>query len=204
MRAYLMYKDKSAKGFRRLINAGSGVFGKYRTMAVSYIKYSTTDLDVKFEEYDKVIDLNSVTLESVFPSKYRWLVSDKALRGYRDYLKSLEKRITEFENGKEDNLKLLVGVLFIRYVLLNRIVEVYLSALYERRKSGVLDDTKFLDLSDIGVTNQVMKYYVILKDFGDKSIDDWLSITVPDDVAKKFYSTMKRVMQIVMSEEKKN
>lgn len=203
MRAYLMYKDKSAKGFKRLINAGSGVFGKYRTLAVSYLKYSTNELDSKFAEYDKVVDLNSIVLESVFPTKYKWLVSDKALRGYRDYLRSLEKRITEFENGKEDNLKLLVGILFIRYVILNRIIEVYLSATYEKRKDGSLAENTYLELGDVGISNQVMKYFMILKDFGDRSIDDWLSINIPDDVSKKFYSTMKRVMQLVVSEEKK-
>lgn len=198
-----MYKDKSAKGFKRLINAGSGVFGKYRTFAVSYLKYSMSDLDVKFAEYDKVVDLNSIVLENVFPTKYKWLVSDKALRGYRDYLRSLEKRITEFENGKEDNLKVLVGILFIRYVLLNRLVEVYLSATYEMRKSGALAENVFLDLGDVGISNQVMKYYMILKDFGDRSIDDWLKVTIPEDEAKRFYSTMKRVMQLVVAEEKK-
>lgn len=202
MRAYLLYKDKSAKGFRRLINAGSGVFDKYRTMAVSYLKYSSSDLDVKYEEYDKILDLNSIVLENVFPTKYKWLISDKALKASREYLKSLESRITEFENGKENNLKILVGTLFIKYVILNRIMEVYLGTLYEGRKSGLISENQTLSIDEIGITNQVMKYYVILKDFGDKSIDDWLALTIPDDVAKKFYSTMKRVMQIVMSEEK--
>lgn len=203
MKAYLMYKDKSAKGFKRLINAGSGIFDKYRTMAVSYIKYSTSELDEKFMEYDKVLDLNSITLENVFPTKYKWLISDKALKGSRDYLRSLEKRITEFENGKEDNLKILVGTLFIKYVFLNRVMEVYLGALYEKRKEGAIDENTLLSINDIGITNQVMKYYTLLHDLGDYTIDDWLNLTITADVSKKFYSTMKRVMQIIMSEEKK-
>jgi hypothetical protein len=172
-------------------------------MAVSYIKYSSSDLDAKYAEYDKVLDLNSIILENVFPSKYKWLISDKALRGSRDYLRSLEKRITEFENGKEDNLKLLVGTLFIKYMVLNRIMEVYLGALYEKRVDGTLPDGFLMPIDYIGINNQVMKYYMVLKDFSDKSIDDWLALDIPADVAKKFYSTMKRIMQIVMSEEKK-
>lgn len=201
MRAFLVYKDKTAKGFRKLTNSGSGIFDKYRTLAVSFLRYTISDLDTNLAEYDQDLNLNSIRLEEVFPVKYKWLVSDVALRQSRNYLKSLETRITEFEGGKEDNLKLLVGYLFLRYVLLVKLVETYLSSASKIKKAGGRVDN--LTLEEIGVTKRILKYFDGLQDLGDKSVDDWLNMNVDAVTAKHFYSSMKRILTILMSQDVK-
>lgn len=197
MRAYLVYKDKSVKGFKHLINTGSGIFDKYRTLAVTFIRYTSTDLDTKLAEYDMELNLNGITLEQVFGNKYRWLVSDISFRTSRNYLKNIEERITEFEGGKEDNLKVLVGVLFLRFVIITKLVETYLGSLSAiKAAGGNIDNVK---LSDIGISKQIMKYFAVLEDLGDKTIDDWLQMNIDPSAAKHFYSSMKRIMTILMS-----
>lgn len=197
MRAFLVYKDKTAKGFRKITNSGTGVFDKYRTHAVSFLRYSVSDLDTNFAEYDKELDLNSIRLEDVFPVKYKWLVSDVALRQSRNYLETLETRITEFEGGKEDNLKILVGYLFLRYTLLVKIVETYLSSASNIKRAG--GDVTKLTLEEIGITKRVLKYFDGLQDLESKSIDDWLAMSPDPTTAKHFYSSMKRILTILMS-----
>lgn len=201
MRAFLVYKDKTAKGFRKLTNSGSGIFDKYRTLAVSFLRYSISELDTNLAEYDTELDLNSIKLESIFPAKYKWMVSDVALRQSRKYLETLETRITEFENGKEDNLKLLVGYLFLRYTLLVKLVETYMVSAYNIKKSGGKVDN--LTMEEIGITKRILKYFDGLQDLGNKSIDDWLNMKVEPTVAKHFYSSMKRILTILMSTDVK-
>jgi len=196
MKAYIVYKDKSEKSFRRLINAGSGIFDSYRTLATKFIRYSGSELDARLAEYDKDLEISSIKLEKVFPVKFRWLISDVSLRTSRNYLKTLEGRITEFQ-GKEDNLKIMVGILFIKFVLITKLVETYCTAAISLKKEG--NDVSNLNLEDIGIDNQLLKYFKDFEDLSSKSIDDWLNITVDQVTAKHFYSSMKRMLKILMS-----
>ena len=195
MRAYILYKDKSVKEFKRLMTSGGQVFDKYRALATSFLRYAGGDLDKNLADYDAVFDLNSINLESVFPASYKWLVSNVSLKNLREYLESVEKRITEFD-GKEDNLKILVGMLFLRFVLLTKIIETYLSVVGEIAKSGY--DISQLGLRDIGIGKSVLKYFDTLQDFDTKTVDDWLNYKVDAGTAKYFYSSMKRILSILV------
>ena len=197
MRAYVYYKDKSIIGFKRLVNSGGGIFDKYRTLAVSFIKYAGSDLDKNLAIYDAELDINSIRLEDVFPKQYKWFVSDMALKSLREYLKSIEGRITEFEGGKEDNLKIMVGILFLRFVLLTKIVETYLTVASEMKKSG--QDISSLTLNDIGIGKSLLKFFDVFHDFELKSVDDWLNGTIDTAAANYFYSSMKRILSILTS-----
>lgn len=200
MKAYILYKDKTIRGFRGLINSGGGIFDKYRTLAVTFLRYASSDLDSKLAEYDNEIDLDSIRLEQVFPTKYRWFVSDVAFKSLRQYIKSIEERITEFQ-GKEDNLKILVGILFLRFLLITKLVELYCSSLVNIKKSG--GDITGISLEDIGITNQILKHYVLFQDLGEKSIDDWINMKIDPTAAKYFYSSMKRICKILLSMNEK-
>lgn len=199
MRAYLIYKDKSLKGFKKLVNSGNSIFDKYRALASSFIRYAGSDLDKKINEYSTVIDVNAINLESVFPTNYRWLVSNKALKDYRSYLENLEDRITEFEGGKEDNLKIAVGVLFVRFVLITKIVETYLEAAVSLKKNG--KDISNLTLDNIGIGKSVLKYFQDLNTLGSKTVDDWLNYKADPVTAKYFYSSMKRILSILIGSD---
>lgn len=195
MRAYVLYKDKSIKGFKKLITSGGSIFDKYRPLATSFIRYAGGDFDKNLAEYDAILDLNSIRLENIFPKSFKWMVSDVSLKNSRNYLLSVESRITEFEGGKEDNLKLLVGLLFLRFVLLTKIVETYLVTVSELKKGGV--DISSITLADIGIGKSLLKYFSILNEFDSKSIDDWLTYKSDPATAKYFYSSMKRILSIL-------
>lgn len=197
MRAYVYYKDKSIIGFKRLVNSGGGIFDKYRTLAVSFIKYAGNDLDKNLAVYDAELDINSIRLEDIFPKNYKWFVSDVALKGLRGYLKSIEGRITEFEGGKEDNLKIMVGILFLRFVLLTKIVETYLTVASEMKKNG--QDISNLTLKDIGIGKSLLKFFDVFHDYELKSVDDWLNGKIDVATANYFYSSMKRILTILTS-----
>lgn len=200
MRAYVLYKDKSVKGFKRLmVSGGSSLFDKYKSMANSFIRYAGSDLDENLSSYDAVLDLNSINLEQVFPTEYRWLVSNQALKNSREYLETLETRITEFEGGKEDNLKMLVGVLFVRFVLVTKIVETYLAVATAMKKNG--KDVSNLKLVDVGIGKSVLKYFDGMEDLCSKTIDEWLNYDADVVVAKYFYSSMKRVLSVLLGND---
>ena len=138
MKSYILYKDKSIKGFKRLLNSGGSIFDKYRPLAVSFIRYASNDLDKNFAIYDDTLGgVDNINLEDIFPKKYKWLVSNTAFKNLRDYLNSVEDRITEFEGGKEDNLKVLVGYLFVRLVIVTKIVDTYLATASSMKESGM-------------------------------------------------------------------
>jgi hypothetical protein len=199
MRAYILYKDKSIRGFKKLMNAGGGVFDKYRTQAVKFIRYASTELDTKIAEYDSVLgDVNSIDLENVFPKTYKWLISDKTLKAQKEYLKNLEGKITEFD-GKEDNLKILVGVQFLRLVLVTKIVEMYLATVSEMKANG--QDISNVSLKDLGIGKSTLKYFDSFEKFQDKSIDDWLNYKADISTAGYFYSAMKRILMILEDTE---
>ena len=197
MKAYILYKDKSVKGFKKLVNSGNSIFDKYRSLAVSFIRYAGSDLDVNLSTYDKILGgIDNIKLENVFPTKYKWLVSDVSLKNSREYLKSLEDRITEFE-GKEDNLKLVVGVLFTKFVLITQIVETYLLALSEMKSNNTSTDISKIDLTYIGIGKNVLKYFDVLADLSSKTLDDWLNYKADPATCKYFYSSMKRILSIL-------
>lgn len=199
MRSYILYKDKSVKGFRRLVNSGNSIFDKYRSLATSFIRYAGSDLDTKLSSYNVDIDINSINLEAVFPTKYRWLVSNAALKNSREYLESLEDRITEFEGGKEDNMKILVGTLFIKLVLITKLVETYMEAAVSLKKSG--KDVSGLTLEDLGIGRSVLKYFDNFQDLSSKTLDDWLNYKADPVTAKYFYSSTKRILSVLLGEE---
>ena len=200
MRSYILYKDKSVKGFRKLLNAGGGIFDKYRTLATAFMRYAYSDLDDNLANYDAELDINSIKLEMVFPQKYRWFISDVSLRNSRKYIESINSRITEFQ-GKEDNLKIMVGVLFLKFVLITKIVETYCSTLVNLKKAGL--EYKNLGLDDIGINNQILKHYLEFEELGEKSIDDWLKLNIDQSTAKLFYSSMRRILKILLAVDEK-
>lgn len=199
MRAYVLYKDKSIKGFKRLIVSGGHIFDKYKSLATSFIRYAGSDLDANLSAYDAEVSLNSIELEKIFPTQYKWLVSNVALKNSREYLESLESRITEFEGGKEDNLKILVGVLFLRLVLLTKIVETYLEVVTAMKKNG--QDISNITLNDIGIGKSTLKYFDGMDDLCSKTIDEWLNYNADPVVAKYYYSSMKRILSVLVGND---
>ena len=88
MRGYLFYKDKTLLELRKFLTVGDSIFGEFRPQAVSFIKYAKSDLDSELElmAQNGNFSLESINLENVFPTKYKWFVKDVKLKSLRKYL----------------------------------------------------------------------------------------------------------------------
>ena len=115
----------------------------------------------------------------------------------RTYLKEVEHRVGEFEGGKENNLRLLIGVHFLRFVLLTKIVLLYLDTYAEGVQTGFITDGSRYTLDNLGINRTILKYLDVFQEYDSKTIDDWLAMTVEDSKIKLFFSTMKRIMTIL-------
>lgn len=204
MKSYLLYKEKSVKVFKKLVSSSGNLFDKYRPMATSYIRYAGSDLDKNLVTYEEMIrsasgkDLSTINLEDIFPANYKWLIGEVSMRNSRDYILALESRLGEFQ-GKEDNLKLLVGVYFIKFVLVTKIVETYLASLSSFVERGV--DASDVTLNKIGIGKSVLKYFDELEDLQSRTIDEWLNYKADPIECRYFYSSMKRILTILLGED---
>ena len=95
-------------------------------------------------------------MENVFPLSISGLLRNVKLKSLRKYLHEVEGRISEFQGGKEDNLRLLVGIHFLRFLLLSKIVTLYVSTYSEMRRVGL--DAEKLTLNDLGLGQSILKY----------------------------------------------
>nr|DAP29931.1 MAG TPA: hypothetical protein [Bacteriophage sp.] len=164
---------------------------------MDFIKYAKNELDTELDTManNGGFELDSIVLEKVFPTKYKWFVRDVKLKALRSYLKEVESRIQEFQGGKEDNLRLLIGVHFLRFVLLTKLVTLYVSTYSEMKRVGLNVDN--LTISEIGIGQSILKYILSFEEFDNKTIDDWLNLVVDSNLMKYYFSTMKRIMSIL-------
>lgn len=197
LRGYLFYKDKTLIELRKFLTSGDSIFGKFRPQAMDFIKYAKDELDTELDTManNGGFELDSIVLEKVFPTKYKWFVRDVKLKALRSYLKEVESRIQEFQGGKEDNLRLLIGVHFLRFVLLTKLVTLYVSTYSEMKRVGLNVDN--LTISEIGIGQSILKYILSFEEFDNKTIDDWLNLVVDSNLMKYYFSTMKRIMSIL-------
>lgn len=200
MKSFLMYKEKNVKVFKRLVTSGGSLFDKYKNQAVGYIKYLNSDFDSNMALYkEKCPEIENVELERIFPSKFKWLVRDVELKAFTGFMKDLESRISEFEN-KENSLKVLVGVTFLRFLITCKLVDTYGGAASMLVSNGVLLED--IDMTALGLGSSVLKYFESFEELGSKTIDEWLEYSCDDVELKYFQTAMKRITAILVGDER--
>ena len=183
--SYRRYLKSSIRGFKRLSSVDNKILDKYRSLAISYLQDFNSSYGDKLNEYDEVI---STKLDRILPAQYRWLLSNTNLDALSDVLDNLEDNITDFEN-KEDNLKVYVGFLFLRFVLTNYILDFYVSV-YMNNMSENEDPNKIL-------SKRVLKYLDPMEELSKKTRDEWVNVNLDSSTAKYFYTSMKRILSII-------
>lgn len=183
--SYRRYLKSSIRGFKRLSSVDNKIFDKYRSLAISYLQDFNSSYGDKLNEYDEVI---STKLDRILPTQYRWLLSNTNLDALSDVLDNLEDNITDFEN-KEDNLKVYVGFLFLRFVLTNYILDFYVSV-YMNNMSENEDPNKIL-------SKRILKYLDPMEELSKKTRDEWVNVNLDSSTAKYFYTSMKRILSII-------
>lgn len=195
MKAFLRYNYRNTRGFKKLVS--SKVFDHYKPLAVSFIRDMSSDFDKRLATYSELGDVSGIKLEDVFPPKLRWLVKDKNLLARSNYLTEVEKRIDEFQ-GKETNLVVLVGTLFLEWVILDKLVEIYLQNIHSIYLVGDETIIPQITLADCGVGNSLLKFLYKFESVSDKTVDDWLNATFDAGYDSYFQVRMKRILMILL------
>lgn len=200
MKKFLVYKDKNAKVFKRMITSGSHLFDKYKNYAVAYLKYVNSDFDKNLStELVKAPGLGNVELENIVPKKYKWVMKDINLRGFTLFMKELEERVSEFES-KEDTLKMVIGICFLRFMLTCKLVDIYCATAALMVENGMVLEE--IDFDTLGIGKSVMRYFDDFEVLGSKTIDEWLKYNC-DGVELKFFQTaLKRISAILVGDER--
>lgn len=197
MQQYLYFERKSTLLFTKIISSGID-FGKIRMSMVNFVKYVKDDYSKNMEMYKVAIpDMESINLEQVIDAKYRFMVRGKDLKAYVAFLNEVQGRMKDFKGKKDSNLKILLGMYFLYYVLIIKIVEVYFGTLasYEATPTTIGS----LELKDIGIDKKILKYFEEFEEMREKTIDEWLAIEI-DSVEEKYYlSALKRIFNILGS-----
>lgn len=200
MKSFLRYTKISVREFKKLSNTGGGVFDKYRALAIAFLKYVSNDFEDKIKKYDDMgYSVSDINLVDIMPTEYKFLVKPMNLKLLTEYYIGMVKHVGDF-SGNTDTLKVMVGVSLLKFVLLVKLVDIYLTARVNMQKSGIDVSTSKLTLSDIGIGRSTFRYYKTLIEFDKYSIDDWEAHHIDSNTGRYYYSVMKRILTILLSQ----
>ena len=194
MNEYLYYESKATLIFKKI--AASGVdFDKYKVNVTAFLNYMNKGFKNNMDMYKiSIPNLLDIKLENIIDAKYKFLLRGIDLKHTILFLTELETRIKDFEK-KPTNLKLLVGTYFLQYVIITKIVEAYLGAVstYNVSDPNNINYT----LRDIGIDSSILKYYLMFEDLRQKTIDDWLNLSIDAMEEQYITSAFKRILVIL-------
>jgi hypothetical protein len=195
MQDFYFFKEKSTLVFKKLLTSGIEQ-GKIKTNMVNFIKYVSDQFDKNLDLYKTTFSVDDIVLENIINPKYKFLLRGRDLRVYVAFLQELENRIGDFSK-KETNLRILVGVYFLYFVLTVKLVETYLGAV----STYNVTDPKNIQytLKDIGIDNSILRYFILLEDLRAKTIDDWLKTTITDVEDLYYMTALNRILIILGS-----
>lgn len=125
----------------------------------------------------------------------------------------VDKAVDRIVNVNNKTMYYMFSVLYISIyvrVILNYILELNRLCGYVESDIGnpsvVKNTYKGMDLSDrdfmsVGVGNNVLKYYSLIDDLLDKSIDDWNKLNISDDDLVYFENLFVKIMNIFNSQK---
>jgi hypothetical protein len=193
MKDFLYFESKATLIFKKLVASGVD-FDKYKVHVNAFLKYMSSDFKTNLELYKTTFDVESIQLETIISPKYKFLFKGIELRNAVLFLNDLETRIADFKT-KETVLKTLVGTYFLYYVVICKLVETYLSAL---STYNVVDPHNIkYTLVDIGIDNSILRYYVVFEDLRQKTIDEWLKVSIDAVEERYIASATKRILMIL-------
>ena len=195
MKDFVYYTDKSTLLFRKFISSGVN-FDLLKPNIVSFLTYVEGDYAKNLALYRTTLDIDSIVLENVIDAKYRFLMRGIDLKHYVSFLTELHTRVADFEK-KEINLRLLLGIYLLQFMVTIKIVETFLGAL---ATYNVTDPNNLqYKLSDIGIDSSVLRYFMSFDKMREKTIDDWSAMSLDATEDKYMVKALKRIYTILAS-----
>lgn len=192
MKDFRYFEKIMTRNFKKIVTSGIDL-GKYELNLKKFIRYVDEDFQTQLDLYKDVIDIDNIVLERIINAKYKFLLKGQDLRDAASFIENLVSRLDEFK-GNENTLKVLIGFYSLYYLIIVKLVDIYLGAMVSYEMSGT--GTVNLDLNALGVDGSVLKYYTLIEDIREKSIDEWLNVTYTDAEERYISSAIKRIMMI--------
>jgi hypothetical protein len=194
MQQFKFFNEKTKIAMRKLVKSSGVDLGKMKQSVLAFLKYMDTDFESNMELYKATLDVDNINLDTIINVKYKFLLKGIELKNSVRYLKSLTARVKDFK-GKESNLKVLLGIQILYYMLVVKLVEIYLGALstYAANKQ----DTSNIKLKDIGIDNKILKFFAELEDLKLKTIDEWIALDISDIEENYYLSAFRRIFIIL-------
>ena len=193
MQQFKFFEDKSTKIIRKIITSGSDL-GRIKPNMMNFMRYMSSDFDSNMKRYDSDVNISSINLDTIIDVRFRFLLKGVELKKYVSFIQELHSRMGDFK-GKEGNLRVVIGIYFLYYVLVIKIVEIYLGAISTYIKSDK-NAIKY-NLKDIGIDNKILKHFIGLGDLRTKTIDEWLSLDLDAVEERYIMSALRRILIVL-------
>lgn len=193
MREFKTFVDKTFIDFKKIVTSGS-CSDRYKNNVNSFLSYVSGDFEDKYKRCEKEVNgFTNVVLENVVDVKYRFLFKNQDLKSCRDFINTFVSRMKDF-SGNENSMKILVGFYLLYFVVVVKLVDIYMESVLAY--AGMGKDTSTLTLSDMGIDNDILKFYKLFENLREKSIDDWIGISPNAGEEKYMSSAVKRILLI--------
>jgi hypothetical protein len=156
------------------------------------VNFAQKDFPARLQEYGKTINVNSIVLENVVDAKYKFLLKGIELREALKFVQELVSRMDEFK-GKDNSLIVVVGFYALYYSIILKLVDVYLGAVAAFNAAG---STNTYSLNDVGIDESILRYYRLMENIREKTVDEWIAIDCTDVEERYISSATKRILML--------
>jgi hypothetical protein len=192
MKEFLVFNDKMLIDMKKVLTSGAEI-EKFKKNLTALLKYVDGDFKTQIDLYKGVIDVDSIVLENQIPAKYRFLVRNIDLKATYDFMREFCSRLGDFK-ANPNACEVCIGFYTLYYATVVKLVDIYLGACsaYNVSTTGAA----IPDMNDIGIDNSILRYYSLMEDLRQKTVDEWIALNIPDDEARYISSAIKRIMLI--------
>lgn len=194
MQQFKYFNEKTMLAMRKLVKSSGVDLGKMKQSVLAFLKYMDTDFETNMELYKVSVDVDNINLDNIINVKYKYLLKGIELKNFVKYINTLVSKVGDFK-GKEANLKVLLGICILYYMLVVKLVEIYLGAISTYAANN--QDISNIKLKDIGIDNKILKFFAELEDLKLKTIDEWIALDISDIEETYYLSAFRRIFIIL-------
>jgi hypothetical protein len=176
--------------FKKIVNSGVDL-DKCKPNIKAFINYVTGDFETQMNLYKGVINVDSIKLENLVSTKYLHLVRGTYLRDTTSFVEEIVKRVDEFK-GNEPALRVMIEFYALYFVIVVKLVDVYLGSI----SAFSVTDPNYMNykFDDIGIDDSVLRYYKLIEDIKQKTINEWKVAKISDTEERYLSSAIKRIL----------
>lgn len=191
LKDFLYFNEYMSKEFLKILQSSVDL-NLFEKHVRSMVNFAQKDFPARLQEYGKTINVNSIVLENVVDAKYKFLLKGIELREALKFVQELVSRMDEFK-GKDNSLIVVVGFYALYYSIILKLVDVYLGAVAAFNAAG---STNTYSLNDVGIDESILRYYRLMENIREKTVDEWIAIDCTDVEERYISSATKRILML--------